>query len=184
MGNVSLSNEHSTLDEVEHYYMTSNIALYDFYANISDETKSIPVSLIGLTKEEVEKEKNEKQLMLERMCALELLAALEARIRIDYLCRVKQKRKDNLSRDFRRLHKKKENKASLVDELLKFRKQNDTSTERQVNELIKAIDYRNWLAHGRYWLPKKAAHINKYDYLSIKTLAIEVLSNLDLIEDS
>ncbi|MEG3128989.1 hypothetical protein SC171_14730 [Pantoea cypripedii] len=181
MAGVSLSDEHSSLEEIEDYYVVSNNALYDFYSTSSLSTV-IPARLIGLTKDEIEKEIKEKQLMLERMCSLELLSALEARIKIDYIHRVKEKFKDNLSRDFRQLHKRKQNKASLVDDLLHLRKKNINGNDKEINEFIKAIDYRNWLAHGRYWIPKKAVHIRKYDYLSIKTLAIDILSKLDLIE--
>jgi len=181
MSGVSLSDEHSSIEEVENYFVVSNDALYDFYSTSSIDMV-IPARLIGLTKDEIEKEIKEKQLMLERMCSLELLAALEARIKIDYIHRVKARFKDNLSRDFRQLHRKKQNKASLVDDLLYLRKKNTNGNQKEINELINAIDYRNWLAHGRYWIPKKAAHINKYDYLSIKTLAIDILSKLDLIE--
>ncbi|MBK0000201.1 hypothetical protein [Erwinia sp. S38] len=180
MPGISLSNEHSTLEEVEKYYNVSNSALYDFYSISSGGREDIPAVLFGLTKDEVEKERAESLLKLERMCSLELLAVLEARIRIDYIHRVRKRLKDNLSRDFRRLHRIKEYRTSLVDELLNLRRKNTSGCEKEINELIRAIDYRNWLAHGRYWTPKKAPHIAKYDYLSVKILSIKVLSSLDL----
>lgn len=144
----------------------------------------IPAKFIGYSKEQLDKELKDRKETLDRMCSLELLTAIEARIRIDYIVRGQNKLRDDFSKKIREIYDKKENRASLVDDILLTWKNEKPSHKARLDNLGKAIDYRNWLAHGRYWLPKKHPHINRYDYLSIYSLASDILTNLDLIEGS
>jgi len=112
---------------------------------------------------------------LDRMCVLEILATLEAKFRIDYLMRCQKKKRDKLSKAFREIYKKKKNKASLNDDIIRTWKNEFPLHKTRLDKLSKALDYRNWLAHGRYWLPKKSPHIAEYDYLSIYSLAVDII---------
>ena len=116
------------------------------------------------------------------MCSLELLAAIEAKLRIDYVVRGQNKLRDEFSKKMREVYDRKENRASLVEDILHIWKKEKPCHKARLDNLGKALDYRNWLAHGRYWIPKKHPHINRYDYLSVYALASEILSNLDLVE--
>jgi hypothetical protein len=48
-----------------------------------------------------------------------------------------------------------------------------------LGELKGALNYRHWLAHGRYWEPKLG---RKYDYESLYLLVQTVLLNFELEE--
>ncbi|WP_215900700.1 hypothetical protein, partial [Acinetobacter sp. TUM15064] len=125
---------------------------------------------------------SEHKRTLDRMSALEILAFLEARFRIDYLIRCQNKKKDLLSRNLRQIYKVKGNRASLTDDILKEWKVVNSNHKILLDSFKNALDYRNWLAHGRYWEPKKTSHVKKYDYLSVIFLANELLNNLTLYE--
>ncbi|MBO9483108.1 hypothetical protein [Salinisphaera sp. G21_0] len=130
----------------------------------------------------LEDELKEKKAMLDRMCSLELLATLEARFRIDYLVRCQNKHKDSLSRKFREIHQQKTNRVSLSDDILVGWRVSNPEHKTRLDHFQKALDYRNWLAHGRYWQPNRSPHIHKYDYLGIYLLSADILENIGLVE--
>ncbi len=108
--------------------------------------------LIGLTVDELHAHYGRLLKELEKLCCLNLLAAAEAILRTDYLYRAKKKAADAASVEFRKLYKSKSKKASLVEDLLVVWK-NVTGEIAVIGELVGAFNYRNWLAHGRYWHP-------------------------------
>jgi len=177
---VSFSDQHGSLEDIEEYYVDSESALNYYYA-LSDATGIISAKFIGYTKEEIESELKSHKKSLDRMCSLEILATIEARLRIDYLVRSEKRKKDDLSKEFRKIYPKKENKASLTDDIIKTWKSIHPQHKTRLDKLGQALDYRNWLAHGRYWKPKKSPHILKYDYSEIYILASDILESMELL---
>ena len=173
------SGQHSSLEEIQKYHFDSESALNCYY-NFSN-VCNIP-EFIGYTKEEINNELKSRKEWLDRMCSLEILVTIEARFRIDYSVRSKKKKKDNLSRAFRNIYKKKPDKASLKDDLIKTWKRIYLEHKTRLDDLERALDYRNWLAHGRYWTPTKKPHVLKYDYLGIYRLALDILNDMNLRE--
>ena len=100
-----------------------------------------------------------------------LLASIEASFRVDYLWRCYRKMKDPLSRNFYDLHKKKGNQVSLKDDLLNIWKEHGSIRISLLGDIKSAFNYRDWLAHGRYWVPKLG---RRYDFPSIYDLALDV----------
>lgn len=178
---TSFSNKHSKIEQVQEYYSDSEDSLNSYYSYMVSEG-SAPAKFIGYSLEEINKELKDRKDTLDRMCSLELLASVEAKLRIDYLVRGQDKLKDEFSRKIREIYDAKENRASLVDDILYTWKKENPSQKARLDNFGKALDYRNWLAHGRYWMPKKHPHVNQYDYLSIYSLAVDILSNLELVE--
>jgi hypothetical protein len=179
---VSFSRKHSTLNDIEAYYVDSADAL-NFYFDPSGISDHFDIRFHGYSRIMIDHELKLRKEALDRMCSLEILASLEARFRLDYLVRCQKKRKDDLSKNLRDIYKKFENKASLKDDILYTWKMVFNEHKTRLDELGKALDYRNWLAHGRYWFPKKSPHIARYDYLSIYALAADITSNMELFED-
>jgi len=179
---VSFSGKHGSLEDIEEYYVDSENAL-NCYFESSDADRIIPAKFIGYTKEEIGNELKSRKESLGKMCSLEILAAIEAKFRIDYLVRSQKKKKDDLSKEFRKIYQTKKNKASLKDDIIRTWKSKYPQHKTRLDNLGKALDYRNWLAHGRYWMPKKSPHISKYDYLTIYTLASDILGNMELHEN-
>ena len=105
-----------------------------------------------------------------------VIAMLEAAFRIDYLQRNYQKRRDPISRDFRKLHKGRGSKASLEDEILDVWRAH-TRQRRLIGDLRGALNFRHWVAHGRYWQPKLG---RAYDFATIHVLAEAALAAFQL----
>ena len=177
---VSFSGQQGSLEDIEEYYVDSENALNCYYEPSS---ASQNPKFLGYTKEEISNELKSRKESLNRMCSLEILAAIEAKFRIDYLIRSQKKKKDDFSKKFREIYRTKKNKASLTDDIIRTWKSEYPQHKTRLDNLGKALDYRNWLAHGRYWMPKKSPHISKYDYLTIYTLASDILENMELHEN-
>tara|TARA_B110000211_G_scaffold99557_2_gene115936 strand:+ start:7930 stop:8487 length:558 start_codon:yes stop_codon:yes gene_type:complete len=178
---VAFSNQHSSLEDVEEYYVDSEDSLNHYFIT-SGSVGGISARFIGYTKKEIGEELKTRKDTLDRACSLELLAAIEAKFRVDYLLRCQNKKKDYLSKRFRAIHRKKANRASLEDDIISTWKKELPEHKTRLDHLGKALDYRNWLAHGRYWQPKKHPHISQFDYLTIFNLATDILTNIDFHE--
>jgi hypothetical protein len=176
----SFSGKHSSLEEIEEYYFDSESALNCYYnfSNVCNMPK-----FVGYTKKEINNELKSRKEWLDRMCAFEILAMIEARLYIDYLVRSQKKKKDVLSQAFHNIYQKKLDKASLKDDLIKTWKEICPQHKTRLDDLGRALDYRNWLAHGRYWTPTKKPHVLKYDYLGIYMLALDILNDMNLREN-
>jgi len=130
-------------------------------ANIADKIEDIKASVV-----------NE----IEKYTSFDVISSIEAMFRIDYSTRCEKKLKDEISREFRRIYKKYENKANFEEHILKTW-QNYIADTRLLNELRAIFQYRNWLAHGRYWLLK--VNINKYDFDYLYMIALKIRKNLE-----
>ena len=109
--------------------------------------------------------------------SLAILAALEAAVRIDYQLRTKQRHKDALSREFRAIYKKRQERARFDEDLLEPWVRHYPSFKILARELRAALHFRHWLAHGRYW--KRPTH-GRFDYPSLYRLAELMLVQLPL----
>ncbi len=179
MTKVAFSQEHSSIDDVEEYYVDSTASLDNFF-NFATATVSFPARFIGYTKSDLDDELKSRKDTLDRMCSFEVMAAIEARFRVDYLTRCQEKKKDSLSKKLREIYKRRANKANFVDDILAAWKEEHPEHKARLDKFGKALDFRHWLAHGRYWQSKTSPHIYQYDYLGVYLLAVDLLSNLDL----
>ena len=90
--------------------------------------------------------------------SLFILAATEATVRVDFLARVYEKRRDTVSRTFRDIYKSRcdhnKIKVRLEEDILDTWGEQLPDSKSDVGRLKGAFKYRHWLAHGRYWVPK------------------------------
>jgi len=166
---VSLSGEHQDLEQISKHYtdVTDSVRIY-YQPGHSGYDKRFR----GYSAEEMKQELNRRLREIDRASALAVLSAVEAAFIIDYLQRCHMRKKDDLSRRFRRIYKKKNKRISLDEEILSAWKIEHSELLSLVGQLNGAFNYRHWLAHGRYWTPKFGG---KYDFFSVYTLAEEVL---------
>jgi hypothetical protein len=114
---------------------------------------------------------------IERYTSFDIISSIEAMFKIDYCYRCEKRLKDDLSRDFRRIYKRYENRVDFKEHILAiWAKYNPQNT--LMNDLFAIQKYRNWLAHGRYWLLK--ANTSKYDFKYLNLIARQVALNLNL----
>ena len=131
----------------------------------------------GMTQREFDDIKERHLLELDYSASLKILAAIEASFRIDYLQRVYARKKDDLSREFRKLHRQKGPRVNLESDVLDAWKTHTNSS--LFSELKGAFKFRHWLAHGRYWTPKLG---QKYDSFGLSVLAQTVNDSVPLIK--
>lgn len=166
---VSFSNEELTVQAIDGYYQTTSRAIRNFYIMANR-------YFLGYTKEELQAELESRLDELDKTCALSLLAAIEAHINVDFYQRCYNKGKDDLSRRFREIEKLKGTKVSLSDDILESWSK-VCSKKSVVSDIRSALNYRHWLAHGRYWVAKLD---KKYDFFSILTLANLVQNEFEI----
>lgn len=175
-GRVSFSGEHLGLTALARDHTDTEQSVRSYFLSAPS-----PIRFPGYTMNEVRAEMEGLLSEHDRRSALALLAALEASFRIDYLQRRYRREKDPLSRSLRAIFGRKEERASLEEDILGAWKDysNIPSARVIVQELRGALKYRHWLAHGRYWVPKLG---QKYDYQGIYILAQAVFTDFPLIE--
>jgi len=88
---------------------------------------------------------------LDHASSLMLLAAVEGAVRVDYQQRVRGWSRDRLSQAMRSLHRKKGARAKFEVDLLRLWRDETLIKRKSVQDLIYAMRYRHWLAHGRCW---------------------------------
>jgi len=171
-----LSGENQDVGEILLYYRTSSNSLNLYKENIVNQ-RVVDRDYIHLNKTEVREYFYRHLEELEKNAAFNILSALEASFRIDYLIRSKRKHKDPLSRKFRALYKKKERRASLEHDILTLWKCEHPKFKHIISDFIAALNYRNWLAHGRYTPPKLGKN---YDVPTIFLISERIYANLPL----
>ena len=126
------------------------------------------ITFAGERAADVQERYSERLREVELSYSLTALAALEALFMVDYMIRFKLKKKDAVSRALRPIYRRKKERAALIDDVLKTWNRNAVIPQRLYNDIIRAFELRNWLAHGRWWVLK----IGKptYDFLSLYSL--------------
>lgn len=171
MANLILSGKHSTIEEIYSYYQISEDSLNMYFTQNNNK-------LTGYSLYEIQQAKLDNINILDRNIVFEILAFLEAILRVDYHHRIKNRKKDPLSRSFQEIHKQKGNKVSLIGDILKKHREHNQENKKIIDAFQRALDYRNWLAHGRYWKSEKTN--NNYDFLSTMMLANTLINNINL----
>ena len=105
---------------------------------------------------------------------LELLATTEAILRIDFNARVAAKKKDPLSRRFRDVHKERQEKIRLDEDILTEMKEERI----RVSDFRGLLNLRHWLAHGRYWPPRLGRDFTPDSVFDISKALIDSIPSL------
>src|ERR1035438_10540145 len=160
---LSCSHEQQSLSDVAAHREDMKQALQRFYsAQLGDARMELESRLVEL----------------DRAWCLQLLAAVEAAFRVDYLQRCYHRGKDDVSKAFRTIYRAKEIRADLANDILKTWRAHAPMVSSAVSDLIGAYNYRHWLAHGRYWVPKLG---RDYDFDTIYSLVEPLLDDLPLV---
>ncbi len=104
---------------------------------------------------------------LDLVTILDLLAAAEAAIRVDFLNRAYHGKGDQVAREFRTLYKRHGVRVRLDEDILETWKKHRATAENAVSKFRGALKLRHWLAHGRYWTPKFRMNYSPSDVFDI-----------------
>lgn len=153
----------------------SFVGVYEYWQDARDglrllvDHKNSRNRFLGMTPEEVQGFLIERQQELDYQSSLALLGSIEAILQLDFHCLVQNKLKDPLSREFRKLKKSIQRRISLEEHILKAWQTIYPETRPLFQPLSKAIKFRHWLAHGRYWL-HRSEKFNFYELYEIAEL--------------
>ncbi len=110
----------------------------------------------SMTRKEVKQYFSDHKKELEHIVSLNIIASTEASLRVDYLRRaLRGKRKKNkIDNKFKELYEKQGTRVSLRDEILEAWKEVHPDCTEAIGDFRGALNVRDWLAHGRYWIPR------------------------------
>lgn len=165
---VSLSGAHLAATQVAEHHAVVEDAIHLYY---SEASPNFETTFRYYTEDEVLAERDERLYEAGAASAMMVLTSIEATFRVEYLRRCYARYRDRLSRTLRAIYRDKGAVVSLSDDLLEAWKNHGTLSAKLVGELRSAFGYRDWLAHGRYWIPKLG---RQYDFASVYNLAREV----------
>ncbi|MFL1909443.1 hypothetical protein [Plesiomonas shigelloides] len=131
---------------------------------------------VGMSYEEVLAERDLALRENDLMYSLLLLTCIEAMLRLDADTRSSRKLKDKLSVALGVYHPR----ARLDEDIINVRMATeDKALRRHYLFLKECFQYRHWLAHGRYWVPRGSASIN---FDSIVLMMTTLMANSTFIE--
>lgn len=161
---VNLSEKHLSFKDIQNSYslLVSSLKLYFDISNIEPH--------IGKSESEIQEEHSQELEELDKSMSLILLAAIEAHLRVDCLNRCYNKKKDQVSKNLRKFYLEHENKIKIREHILSSWRLKEEIKD-ITDKITAALNYRDWLAHGRYWVPKLG---RDFDFPYLYTLAQEI----------
>jgi len=172
---VSLSDAEKSVDSIWLWHEKAAAALRERL--LQEQVASVPFTrpvFFGMSEGEIDAFFRE----LDYLTILDLLSAAEAALRVDFWTRVHDKAKDDLSREFRKIAKRFEEKISLEEHILGPWSNDKPEIRGAVGDFRGALKLRNWLAHGRYWTPKLAR--KAYSAADVLDICNELLLKMSL----
>jgi hypothetical protein len=94
---------------------------------------------------------------LHQWIVLMLAASFEALFHLDFTARVRKRLKDPVTKGMRRLStlaKRHKHRRIELDQVLDVWNEMQPSARNAIGEFRQLMEYRHWLAHGRYWNQK------------------------------
>jgi len=162
------------LDELASYHqdLVGSLRLY-----FNPSTPTFAARFVGKRLDEVRQELASRLEESEFRSAFFVLTRLEASFKIDFDFRCKKRLKDDLSKNFREVERKRD-KVRMDADILEGWKRHRPEWSREISELRGAFKFRHWLAHGRYWTPKLGR--KKYDFAYVHLMAESIISGFGL----
>ena len=155
MAKVSLSGSEKSIEDIWSWYEDQKEALRDFRNKIINVLMTAPHNVnnkfVTLTLDEINDYFDYSEEELEHLVSFDLISATEGILRTDFYKKVFDKDKSALGREFRNIYKQKVNKISLEEDIIESWKNINIATKSEFSSLLGLLNYRHWLAHGRYW---------------------------------
>jgi hypothetical protein len=128
----------------------------------------------------IQKEKDKLLLELNIEGGFALLSTVEAMFRTDFICRCRKKKKEQIDKDFKEALKKVDKlyKIDIKETILERWKQEYPSEQHCFTLMKERMEYRNWIAHGRYW---NKFHDAGRDKFSFDSLFLEISALISLV---
>ena len=167
-GLISFSNEHLALEEIgkQHTSVANSVMLY-----FSNGNPRFSEFFSLYSPGELFEERNGCLLEQGLSASMTVLAAVEAAFRIDFELRCRNTSSDPISNRLRMMRRGRSQRSiSFTRDILYEWEQEYPSGADAISAMREAFQFRNWLAHGRYWVPDT----DKIDYGDVYALAESV----------
>jgi hypothetical protein len=174
---VSFSNKNLALNQVLLYFSDTTRAQRFYYSNASPDFAE---RFVGYTKEDLMNELESSLAETEMLSVFSVLAAIEAAFRVDFLYRCKTKKRDRVSKHFRNTYRANGEKIRLEEDILDVWRDYDARSKALISDIKGLFQYRHWLAHGRYYIPRLARQ--KHDFHDIFALTSKALETFPLYD--
>lgn len=174
---IQFSDNVLTPEEIEHYYKEVEKSIEMRFNK--EQNANYVGDFLGYTEEEIISSKKELLQELSIEASFFLLAYIESLFRKDFILRInagRKKYRDNITKEYKSIYVpyKRVYSYSLVDVIFSTWKQYVSPNSKELEDVFRTLpqyyDFRNWIAHGRYWVPKETNYIQKYSYLQIVIL--------------
>ncbi len=174
---ILFSGEHLELADITQHHTDLENALKLYF---SENNKNFQARFSEYTPQELSQELSKRTDELSYSSVFSLLSAIEAAFRIDCQQRILKKKNDPLSNMFyKKYSKKNQDKFGIKKIFSDWKKHTqDKNKLSLITVLENAFDYRNWLAHGRYW--SRQPNQKKYSYADTYKIAETVFNNFSL----
>lgn len=154
----TFSGQELSIEFIWSWFEDQKEALMDFrtkvFKAITITGESVNSKFFGFTIDELNEYFKKSTEEIEHLVCFNLISATEALLRSDFYTKVFNKDKSDIGRTFRELEKKKRNKISLEEDIIENWKETAISKKSDFSNFLGLLNYRHWLAHGRYWTPK------------------------------
>lgn len=180
MSNSNVSQTQS-LEQIRNWYLTirNSLELYrnEIYKNIRQMNENIPIEFIGMNERQLKMKFDEYFIELSYTVCLNYAASIEASIQNDFKLRVTKRKKDTVSREFRKLTKQEQTLKINLAKILSIWKENNSEMQKIINQYETILSFRHWLAHGRHWKLKSKI----YEEDLVYEQGIELLKKMNIL---
>lgn len=184
---ISLSGEEKTIKEIWKWYEIQNKSLlsekYNVKHSLDELTDPNKVSssyayFYGMHEDEF----NDFFRELDYLTMLDLLASGEAALKIDFYCRLSNRKpKDNILTEYRRIYNVKKEKVSLENDILDVLSNHLDELKSEISDFKGCMKLRHWLAHGRYWTPKLPRPYTQYEAQDVYDIVFYLLDGMRIL---
>ena len=160
---ITFSEEEKSIEAIWSWYEDQQEAIRDFKNKLRNALLSslkVQDKFLGLSMDNVEEYFLDSEKELDYLVSFDIISSTEALLRIDFLRKVYNKDKSDLGRAFRQIYKQKANWISLEEDIIETWKKIESSKKKYLSDFLGLLNYRHWIAHGRYWTPKLGMQYN------------------------
>lgn len=161
---------HDELNHFAEHFKDVDSAIREYFKQMLDGDFSNKPDLVGSRIEDINSLLTLRLLENDRSASLTILAALESWFRIDCRTRAEKRERSPVGRRFKKMYNRCGQSVSKIrfEDILDTWSDAEPTSKQIIRQVKDAFNYRHWLAHGRYWVPKLG---RKYDYSTVYVIA-------------
>lgn len=177
---VDFSIDKTTYEEIDKFYATTYDSIEAYFSKVSN--PNYDNCFMNMSDDEIlNLEKTYKQ-ELSIEAGFALLAFIESLFRTDFVLRLESRKgRDHLTDYYKREHNMAQKPYKFgLDKIFEGWKVYYGNASKKMIDILNTLpqyyEYRNWIAHGRYWIYKEENYLKKYNYDHLQMLHSAIIS--------